>query len=267
MTNHDDSAHKISVFCADLLIWETGDVPALVKKNKPGEARENELLIQTLGEGRTRWFLAPSSAFRPWVPFCPGQDSRCLPALQPDLENSSVRQIRFIQRPEGTPSQFSLQKHSLRCGLHTDHRLEMSAHVGTGTSSSSGPTLQSWAWIPFPLISFLFPLSYFLPWLRAVFPFHPADMWGHSLPNPTLPHIWKSHVHIWTPSSSGRSLLTFFSLKLNPCNLLLKGPLNHWNRLHRLRKKALDAALRGGIYDLNQIQHDASDGFFFFLSP
>ena len=151
------------------------------------------------------WLLLPHSSLG--FPFALCKTLGAWPALQPHVENSSVGQIRFIQRSEGTTaSQFSLQQHSMRCGLHTNRRLEMSAHVGTGTSNSSGPALQSWAWIPFPLISFLFPLSYFLSWLLVVFPFHPADMWGHSLPKPTLPHIWKSRVHIWTPSSSGRSL-------------------------------------------------------------
>ena len=40
VTNHDDSVHKISVFCADLLIWETGDVPALVKKTRWGQRKQ-----------------------------------------------------------------------------------------------------------------------------------------------------------------------------------------------------------------------------------
>lgn len=58
--------------------------------------------------------------------------------------------------------------------------------------------------------------------------------------------------------------LTFFSLKLNPCNLLFKGPLNYWDHLQRLRKKALVLSLHGGIYDSNQTQCYVADRFSLF---
>lgn len=56
------------------------------------------------------------------------------------------------------------------------------------------------------------------------------------------PHIWKSHVHIWRPFSSGRFLSTFFSLKLKPCNLLFKRASQLLESLQRFGKNVLISA-------------------------